>query len=231
MTWILDCWRSSIGSKITMAVTGILLFSFVVGHLIGNLQLFSGADKINAYAHMLQGLGPLLWLVRLGLLSIFVLHVVTGVRLARANRLARPVAYSKEATIQASFASRSMVLTGLSLLAFVVYHLLHFTIGVTNPEHMGHTAILNGHEVHDVYAMVTQSFGVPVIAIAYAAFQVVLFFHLSHGIQSFAHTVGLHHARYTPMIKKLSFLFAAIVAGGNILLALSVLLGLVKGVA
>ena len=229
MTWLCDFWRSSIGGKVTMAVTGLLLFGFVVAHLLGNLQLLKGPDAINAYAKMLHDLGPLLWVARIGLLAIFVLHVVTAIRLSRANKAARPVAYAKEATMQASMASRSMVLSGLSLLAFVVYHLLHFTFGVTNPEHFAKKAA--GAGGFDVHAMVTASFAEPTIAIAYAAFQVVLFLHLSHGLQSFAQTLGLHHGRYTPMIKKLSFLLALLIAGGNSLLALSVLTGIVKGAA
>lgn len=229
MTWLTDFWRSSIGGKVTMAVTGILLFGFVVAHLLGNLQLLAGPDAINSYAKWLHDRGPLLWVARFGLLAIFALHVATAIRLSAANRAARPVAYAKEATMQASVASRSMVLSGLSLLAFVLYHLLHFTLGVTNPEHFAKKAA--GAAGHDVYAMVTASFASLPIAIAYAAFQFVLFLHLWHGLQSFAQTIGMHHARYTPMIKKLSFVLAALVAGGNVLLALSVQLGIVKGVA
>jgi succinate dehydrogenase / fumarate reductase, cytochrome b subunit len=226
MTWLCDFWRSSIGGKVTMAVTGLLLFGFVVAHLLGNLQLLKGPDAINAYAKMLHDLGPLLWVARIGLLAIFLLHVVTAIRLSRANKSARPVAYSKDATMQATFASRSMVLSGMTVLVFVIYHLLHFTLGVTNPEH--HAKKLAGAQGHDVYAMVTTSFANPGIAAAYVLSQVVLFLHLSHGIQSLAQTLGIHHGRYTPMIKKLSFLLAALIAGGNALLALSVLLGIVK---
>jgi succinate dehydrogenase / fumarate reductase, cytochrome b subunit len=229
MTWLTDFWRSSIGGKVTMAVTGLMLFGFVVAHLAGNLLLLSGPDAINAYAKWLFDKGALLWVARGGLLAVFLLHVVTAIRLSRANKTARPVAYAKEATVQASFASRSMVFSGLSVLAFVIYHLLHFTFGVTNPESYARKAA--GYQGHDVYAMVTQSFASAPIAIAYAAFQLVLFLHLQHGIQSLAHTLGLNHGRYTPMIKTLSFLLAAVVAGGNVLLALSVQLGLVQGVA
>lgn len=229
MTWLTDFWRSSIGGKVTMAVTGLMLFGFLIAHLAGNLLLLSGPEAINAYAKWLHDKGALLWVARGGLLAVFVLHVVTAIRLSRANKAARPVAYTKEATMQASFASRSMVFSGLSVLAFVVYHLLHFTFGVTNPEH--HARKAAGYQGHDVYSMVTQSFASAPIAIAYAAFQLVLFLHLQHGCQSLAHTLGLSHGRYTPMIKTLSFLLAAAVAGGNVLLALSVQIGLVKGVA
>ena len=215
-----------------MAITGLLLFGFVVAHLLGNLQLLAGSpDPINAYAAFLKGNPALLWSMRLGLLFVFVLHVVTGIRLTRANKAARPVAYCKAATIDASFASRSMALSGISLLVFVVLHLLHFTLGVIEPAAFAQQTRLDGAPVHHVYAMVTAGFAVPWIVIVYVASQLVLFLHLSHGIQSLCHTLGLHHARYTPMIRTLSIVFAAVLAGGNALLALSVMFGIVKEAA
>lgn len=226
MTWLFDFWRSSIGAKVTMALTGLLLFGFVVAHLLGNLLLLRGPASINSYATTLAESGALLWAARIALLVVFVLHVVTGVRLSRQNRAARPVPYGKDDTVQATFASRSMVFSGLSLLLFVVYHLLHFTFGVTNPEHYARKGMAAGG--HDVHAMVTASFSVPAIAIVYAAFQIVLFLHLSHGIQSFAQTMGLNHARYTPAIRTASWVIALLVAGGNVLLALSVQIGMVE---
>jgi succinate dehydrogenase / fumarate reductase cytochrome b subunit len=227
MSWLTSFWRSSIGGKVTMAVTGLMLFGFLVSHLLGNLLLLQGRDKINAYAKWLHDLGPLLWVMRIGLLAVFVLHVATAIRLSRANKAARPVAYRKPNTVQANMASRSMLLSGLTLLVFIIYHLMHFTFGVTNPGH--HALKAAGAGGHDVYAMVTTSFGNPAIAIAYAVFQVVLFLHLSHGLQSMAQTVGIHHARYTPMIKTVSFLVALAIAGGNAFLSLSVMFGLVGG--
>jgi len=226
MTWLFDFWRSSIGGKVTMAITGLLLFGFVIAHLIGNLQLFGAPTLINDYAKFLAGKPVLLWIARIGLFVVFVLHIVTGLRLARQNRAARPVGYEREATIVATYASRSMVLTGLALLVFVIYHLLHFTLGVTNPGDFAKKDA--GADGHDVHAMVTASFSNPAIVAAYAAFQLVLFFHLKHGIQSLAQTLGLNHGRITPMVQKLSFVFAALVAGGNLLLSLSVLTGFVK---
>ena len=226
MTWLFDFWRSLIGGKVTMAITGLLLFGFVVAHLIGNLQLFGKPELINDYAKFLAGKPVLLWIARSGLFVVFVLHIAIGVRLARQNRAARPVAYEREATIVATYASRSMLLTGLSLLVFTVYHVLHFTLGVTNPADFARKAA--GADGHDVHAMVTASFGNPAIVAAYVAFQLVLFFHLKHGIQSLAQTLGLDHGRVRPIVQKLSLLFAALVAGGNLLLALSVLTGFVK---
>lgn len=224
--------KSSIGSKLVMALTGLALLGFVIAHMVGNLQLFAGPEKLNAYAHTLQSLGPILWAMRLGLLAIFVLHVATAFRLWSANKAARGgQGYAMVRPSASTYASRTMIWSGFIVLAFVVYHLLHFTLGVTNPEHAQKTTLLDGEQVKDVYGMVTASFSVPAIALAYAAFQVVLFLHLSHGIQSFAQTLGINHGRYTPMIKKLSFVLAALIAGGNLVLATSVLTGLVKGAA
>jgi succinate dehydrogenase / fumarate reductase cytochrome b subunit len=214
-----------------MAVTGLLLFGFVVAHLLGNLQLLKGADAINNYAKMLHDLGPLLWVARIGLLAVFVLHVATAFRLSRANKAARPVAYAKGATMQATMASRSMVLSGLTVGAFLVYHLAHFTFGAVHGARAAKAlevanAPWNGHNVH---AMVTGSFADPLVVTLYVAAQVVLFLHLSHGVQSLAQTLGFHHGRYTPMVRSLSVVLALAIAGGNAFLALSVLLGIVKG--
>jgi succinate dehydrogenase / fumarate reductase cytochrome b subunit len=226
MRWILDCWRSSIGAKATMAVTGLLLFLFVVGHLIGNLQIFAGPEPLNAYAAFLHSpkMATPLLIVRLAMAGIVLLHIATGVRLALNNRAARPVAYHKQTPVESTFASRWMVVSGLALLVFVIYHLLHFTV---------HVAIPAGALPQDgnVYHMVVASFRQPAIAIAYIAFMVVLFFHLSHGFQSLFQTFGLRHPRYSPLIAKLSLLFAVLLAGGNILIPLSVLLGIVKEAA
>src|SRR5580765_7908346 len=223
MTWLLSLWRSSIGGKVTMAVTGALLFLFVVAHLLGNLQLLSGPQAINDYAKFLHGRPALLWTARIGLLVVFLLHVATAIRLAGENRRARPVPYARPATVQATFASRSMVFSGLSLLAFVVYHLLHFTFGVTNPGDFARRAArFDGNDVH---AMVAASFGHPGIALAYVAFQSLLFLHLAHGLQSFCQTLGLSHPRYTPFVRRASWVLAGLVAGGNIALALSVQMG------
>ncbi|MBL8732181.1 MAG: succinate dehydrogenase cytochrome b subunit [Planctomycetes bacterium] len=225
MTWLCDFWRSSVGGKLTMAVTGVLLFLFVVGHLLGNLQLFSEPEHLADYAKLLHREPALLWAVRCVLGGALLLHVVTGIRLARQNRAARPVKYQKEEILVASFASRSMLLTGLTTLGFVVYHLLHFTAGVVHGAGAAKAGKFDGFDVH---TMVVRSFENPSIALAYVGFMVVLFFHLAHGIQSFVQTLGLNHARYTPVIRRLSVVVAGLLAGGNILLPLSVLSGIVK---
>lgn len=224
MTWLFDFWRSSIGGKVTMAVTGLVLFGFVVAHLLGNLQFLSQPDHINEYAKFLHREPALLWTARLVLLTSLVLHVVTGLRLAKGNRGARPVGYTREATIQASLASRSMVLTGLSTLVFIVYHLLHFTAGVVHHDDYARGVGAGGN----LHATMTASFGSPLIVTAYVVGQLVLFFHLQHGIQSLAQTLGFTHARFTPVVRMLSIVIAGLIAIANTVIVTAVLTGLVK---
>ena len=125
--------RSSLGGKYIMALTGLALIGFVVAHMSGNLLIYAGRDALNSYAAALKDRPALLWPARLGLLAVFVIHIVLGIRLTRQNSSARPVRYIYEDTLQASWASRHMLLTGLVLLAFTIYHLAHFTFGVIVP--------------------------------------------------------------------------------------------------
>jgi succinate dehydrogenase / fumarate reductase cytochrome b subunit len=131
---------SSIGSKVIVAITGLLLVGFVLTHMAGNLLIFLGRDWLNDYAHHLKALGPLLWVLRLGLLAVFVVHVALSLQLNYTNNNARPQGYVYEETMQASWASRHMVWTGLVLLAFIVYHLAHFTVGVVDQARAQYTA-------------------------------------------------------------------------------------------
>jgi succinate dehydrogenase / fumarate reductase cytochrome b subunit len=123
---------SSLGSKYLMAITGLALTGFVIAHMAGNLLIYAGPDALNSYAQNLKTHPSLLWTARLGLLAVFVVHLVVAIRLRLANRQARPVRYQYEQTLQASWASRHMMLTGLVLLTFIVYHLAHYTFGVVN---------------------------------------------------------------------------------------------------
>src|SRR3989344_7061296 len=126
--------KSSLAMKFVMAFTGIALIGFVLAHMLGNLQIFLGAEKLNHYGQTLVNLGGLLWFLRLTLLVIFVFHIYLGFRLKIMNKMARPETYANENTIQASLASRSMIFTGLMILFFVIYHLLHYTFCKMNPE-------------------------------------------------------------------------------------------------
>ncbi|TGN18560.1 succinate dehydrogenase cytochrome b subunit [Leptospira idonii] len=229
MTLSLDFFRSSIGKKIIMAITGFIWFGFVIAHMLGNLQVFQGPEKLNAYAKFLKDLGPLLWVARIGLLVAFFGHVIVAILLKKENSAARPVAYAKQSTIQASKASLTMIYSGLLLLTFLVYHLLHFTLGVTNPDHYSYEYILkNGDVVHDVYAMVILGFQQLPISIAYVVFMFFLALHFSHALGSMFQSLGILAPKHNPIIQKIATGLAVIVFVGNSSMPISILLGWVK---
>ena len=225
MNWCTRLIRSSIGAKLVMALTGVLLLGFVVGHLLGNLQMFAGQDKFNEYAALLQGLGPGLWAVRSGLLVIFVLHVVTAFRLTRENKAARPKAYRIEQTDRATRASRSMLVTGLIILAYLVYHLAHLTLGWIYPTYHGLEDSLGRH---DVYSMTVLGFQVWWITLTYAVAIVALGLHLGHGISSFFQTLGWNHPRYNDLITRLGPALAVLIVAGYLSIPLAVLAGVIQ---
>ncbi|MEP6822810.1 MAG: succinate dehydrogenase cytochrome b subunit, partial [Chthoniobacterales bacterium] len=134
MTQISAFHRSSIGKKYIVAITGVIMIGFIIGHLLGNLQIFLGPDWVNGYAEHLRELGPLLWLVRGILLITVVLHIYYTIKLAIENKRARPKNYARKETVKASLASRHMVVSGLVVFSFIVFHLLHFTARQFNPQ-------------------------------------------------------------------------------------------------
>ena len=181
--------QSSVGRKILVAVTGVMLVAFICVHLLGNMSLFAGADAINAYAEKLHSLGPVVWIFRAAMLGIFTVHVIFAVQLSFENSSARPEAYMQKVNEEATFMSRNMLITGGVLLAFVVYHILHFTariVGVENVE-----TLVDATGRFDVYTMVVQSFNSAFIAGVYIVSMICLFLHLAHGVGSFFQTLGL----------------------------------------
>ncbi len=227
--------KSSIGAKWLMALTGLALVLFVLAHMAGNLQIFAGRAKLNAYAETLQHLGPLLWVMRLGLLTIFVLHVITALQVNAANDRARPVPYATAQPQVTGFAARHMLLTGLLVLAFVAYHLAHFTLGWTNPEHYRlHEAAmkigsgLETYERHDVYGMVVAGYRVWWISGLYLIAQGLLALHLWHGVSSALHTLGVTHPAMARVKPALGPVLATVVFVGNVSIPLGVLAGVVK---
>src|SRR5947209_8884416 len=142
-----------------MAITGFALVGYVIVHMLGNLQVFQGPEALNAYAHTLKSMPKLLWTARIGLLVLFLAHVYLGVKLYAENRAARPVGYVRFRYAEASLATRTMLLSGLVLLAFIIFHLLHLTLGAVKPENFDRVETLpDGHTRHDVYAMVVLGF-------------------------------------------------------------------------
>jgi succinate dehydrogenase / fumarate reductase, cytochrome b subunit len=214
----------SIGSKALMALTGLVLVAFVVGHMLGNLQIFAGPEALNGYATKLRELGPLLWAARLFLLAAFVLHVWTAYRVWRANRAARPVRYQRWTAQVTDPAARTMMLSGVVVLVFVVYHLLHLTFGVTNPEHF---AEAHAQPEIDVYEMTVKGFKIWYVTAAYVVAQLFLGAHLWHGTSSAFQTLGVTHPRLGALKSWVGPAVAVVVVAGNVAIPLAVVAGLV----
>jgi succinate dehydrogenase / fumarate reductase cytochrome b subunit len=211
---------STIGKKVLMAVTGIVLFGFVVVHMIGNLQVYLGPEALNAYGASLRSLGhgTAIWIARSVLLVAVAIHIWTAFSLARKNRSARSTPYKMFQPRASTYASRTMYLSGPILLLFIVYHLLHLTTGTAHP---------NFHE-GDVYRNFVVGFQQPAASAFYIAAMIALGLHLYHGVWSLLHTVGLAHARWNNLRHSAATLFAAIVVIGNISFPVAVLTGFVK---
>ncbi len=219
---------SSIGKKWFVAVTGALLLLFVTGHMIGNLQIFIGQDQLNNYAAKLQALGPILWVIRTGMIALTVLHIVFAVKLKLENWQARPQRYAFNNTVQASWGSRTMIWSGLLIFAFVTYHLMHFTFLNLHPEYHNLRAMLHGQQVHDVYSMVIVGFQQPVISIFYIIMMALLALHISHGAKSMFQTLGWNNERYEPKLNRFAIGLAIFLFLGYISIPISILLGWVK---
>ena len=195
------CAQSSIQKKQITAVTGLFLILFVLGHLAGNLFIYLGHEAFNGYAQKLAGLRPGLYLVETVLLLIFLIHLYLTALLVWENRQARPVAYRQWQMIgEHSIASRLMPWTGTVIIAFVVWHLRDFTFADGD----GPRSILSDGQSYGLYGVVYNAFADPWHSALYILAMAALGFHLSHGIQSFAQTLGFYHPRYTPLIRKMS---------------------------
>ena len=184
---------ASIGRKVVMAVTGLLMVLFVVGHLLGNLSIFAGANGINAYAAKLHEMAPVVWITRVVMLVSVVTHLVLSIQITLENEAANPQKYAVDRSLRATFASKSMIWTGLLLGVFIVAHLLHFTIRAF-PGVYG----LDALNRFDVFAMVTDAFRRFSISAVYVVAMVALFLHLSHGLQSLFQTLGLSNDKLQP---------------------------------
>lgn len=211
-------YKSSVGKKAVMAVTGFILVGFVIGHMLGNLQFFlpDGREALRTYAENLRALGGLLWLIRFVLLAAVVLHIVSAFQLWQMNRAARPERYQKLAPVESTYASRTMMISGPLLAAFVVYHLLHLTTGTVHPSF--------NHEL-DVYANLVTGFRQPAVAAAYLVAMAMLCLHLYHGIWSMFQSLGLSHPKYTPRIKTAAAAIAIALLTGFSSIPVAVLAG------
>jgi succinate dehydrogenase / fumarate reductase cytochrome b subunit len=197
MNVLIRIWQSSLGKKYLMALTGSAMMVFLFFHLVGNLQVFVGETRLNTHAFVLHHFVELLWPLRIALLAMLVIHVVAAVKLSAENRAARPVAYSRAEQVTASYASRTMLMSGLLIALFIVYHLLHFTFQVSALNFTGrsfqefHGAAPAPLHAHNVYRMVLAGLGQPLVAGFYLLSLALLFLHLSHGMESWFQTLGL----------------------------------------
>jgi succinate dehydrogenase / fumarate reductase cytochrome b subunit len=187
--------NSSIGKKTVVAVTGIALVAFVIGHLLGNLTFFLGPDSINAYGAKLKSLGPLLWVIRISLLAILVAHIYYTMKLWQENKAARPQKYIASNPVGTTVFARTMRLSGLIVFAFVIFHLAHFTVRVVDTTYATMYTTLGGQEVHDVYKMMVAGFNNGPVVFIYIIGLFLLTFHLSHGLSSLCQTFGITNRR------------------------------------
>lgn len=222
MNRLIRLFSTSIGRKLIMAVTGLMLLGFLLAHMLGNMSLFQGADALNSYAAWMQG-HPLLWGMRAGLAIVFGIHIYVAITLALENSRARPTGYAVR-SFQTSGASRYMVFTGLLVIVFVIYHLLHFTVGVIAPDAYG------GHDAagrHDVYAMVVQSFQNPWLAGSYVVAMLLIGTHLTHASRSLFQTLGVNHESYNGTIRLTGQILVALFILGNCSMPILVLAGVI----
>jgi len=218
MNWFLDFYRSTVGKKVVMAVTGVMLVLFLVGHMIGNLQVFLGAEAYNHYAEALKALGGGLVAIRLGLLAILAIHLWSSFLLWRTASTARPVTYKKWTPDASNYASRTMRWTGPIIAAYAIFHILHLTVGNIHPD----------FDKHEVYNNVVVGFSNPLISGIYIVAMILLAFHLYHGAWSFFQSLGANHPRYNQWRKNFAIVVTAAIALGFIAVPLGVLAGLVK---
>jgi succinate dehydrogenase / fumarate reductase cytochrome b subunit len=211
-------WRSHIGKKALMAVSGIVLFLYLIAHMIGNLQAFAGPEQINAYGRFLRVAPLLLWLARAVLLLMLVVHVVAGVQLyLERNRARGPIRYADYRPGASSTASRTMIWSGILIFAFVVYHVLDLTVGVANPD------FVHGDIYHNVLATFGQAAGV----IAYLVAMVGVGFHLWHGVYSMFQSLGMTNRRLTPKVQRFAAAVAVLLTLGFASIPLGVLVGII----
>ncbi len=215
----------SIGKKFLMALTGVISFGFILGHMAGNLLIFVGPDAINEYGQKLVDLGPALWVIRAALLISFVAHIWLGIQLNAENSAARPINYRKKAYAKASWVSRTMIWSGLVVLAFVAYHLAHFTFHAIDPAYAG---MYDAQGRKDIYTMLLTGFANPIVSVFYIIAVGLLAGHLSHGVASMFQSLGLTTLRMRTLFDRAALLFAVIVFLGFGSIPVAVLTGLVK---
>ena len=225
MTWIGSFYRSALGKKAVMAVTGVFLFGWIFAHMLGNLKLFLGPEHMNEYAKWLRVMGSpampnstLLWVVRVLMVVAIWLHIQAATQLTLMSRAARPVGYNRRDYVVASYASRTMRWGGVIILLFIIYHLLHLTFGTVHPNFIE----------NDPYHNVVTGFQVWWVSAFYILANLALGLHLYHGLWAMFNSLGLNHAKFNAWRRYFAIAFAVIIAGGNISMPVAVLLGIVR---
>ena len=216
-----------IGKKAIMAVTGLILFGYVIGHLLGNLQIYAADhDQINRYAAFLHSPANLipLWVIRALLLAAVVLHITAAIQLWNLNRAARPARYVKTADVPTAYAARTMKWSGFIVGAFIIFHILHLTVGAVPGLPLAEEL---GPNAPSVRANLVHGFQNPLVSGFYILAMILLCMHLYHGLYSMFQSIGIGNPRYTPKIKKGAAIVAILIAAGNISIPLAVLAGIV----
>lgn len=224
---LIGFYRSTIGKKIIMGITGLIGIGFVIVHMAGNLQVFIGQSKLNDYGAALHGpLNELTWLIRIVLIVAVVLHVIMAYQLTQRSRAARPVGYQKKEPQVATLASRTMKWGGVLLLVFIVFHILHFTTETFDPG--GWRGMTDNHGNRDVYGNIVASFHVWWVALFYIVAMVFLGLHLYHGAWSSVRTLGYAKPSQHPLHRRIALTVAAIVWLGFTLVPVGVIVGLIR---
>jgi len=225
MKVITNIFNSSLGKKYIMAVTGLVMFLFVIGHLAGNLQFFLGAESINRYGHFLQTNLELIWPARIFLLLALVLHVWSAIKLSAENKAARPVPYANWNPTVASYASRTMLMTGIIVFVFIIYHLLHYTLVIKSINFTGQdfAGFEDPEKRHDIFKMMVYGFSNVWVSIFYIVAIGLLCLHLSHGVSAMFQSLGWKSKVYGPFLDSASRLIAWLIFLGYISIPISVL--------
>jgi len=217
--------HSTLGKKYLMAISGLLLIFFVIGHMLGNLQIFLGQDTLNAYGAFLKSVPELLWGARLGLITLVAVHIWSAMTLSAKNSAARPIDYKVNKSYKASYASRTMIMSGVIVLSFIIYHLLHFTIGLPGSDLL---TLKDETGRHDIYAMVITGFSHPIVSGFYILSMALLCLHLSHGASSLFQSLGFRSGLQRTWADRFAIALAWGIFLGNSLIPLAILLGFGK---